>query len=102
MGETSLFNRVFLIVDMCLSWEDIAPQSCAMVPRWPIFGDFLGPAFPASRVQYISDLHSKFVLRPQTSNLRRLRLGEEKTRKKQDKTRMWANAQRDGRPAEHR
>jgi len=29
-----------------------------------IFGEFLGPAFPASRVQHISDLHSKFALRP--------------------------------------
>jgi len=29
-----------------------------------IFGDFLGPAFPASRVQHISDLHSKFTLGP--------------------------------------
>jgi len=28
------------------------------------FGDFLGPAFSASRVQHISDLHSKFALRP--------------------------------------
>jgi len=27
-----------------------------------IFGDFLGPAFAASRVQHISDLHSKFAL----------------------------------------
>jgi len=25
--------------------------------RRRIFGDFLGPAFPASRVQHISDLH---------------------------------------------
>jgi len=46
------------------SCEDIAPQSCAMVPRWPIFGDFCGPAFPASRVQDVSDLHSKFALGP--------------------------------------
>jgi len=30
-----------------------------------IFGDILGPAFAASRVQHISDLHSKFALRPQ-------------------------------------
>ena len=29
-----------------------------------IFGDFLGPAFAASRVQHVSDLHSKFALRP--------------------------------------
>jgi len=35
-----------------------------MVRRWRIFGDFLRPAFPASRVQHISDLHSKFPLRP--------------------------------------
>jgi len=28
-----------------------------------IFGEFLGPAFPASRVQHISDLHLKFALR---------------------------------------
>jgi len=33
-----------------------------MVHRRGIFGDFLGPAFPASRVQHISDLHSKFAL----------------------------------------
>jgi len=26
-----------------------------------IFGDFLGPAFAASRMQHISDLHSKFA-----------------------------------------
>ena len=35
---------------------------CAMVPRWRIFGDFLGPAFSASRMQHISGLHSKFAL----------------------------------------
>ena len=29
-----------------------------------IFGDFLRPVFSASRVQHISDLHSKFALRP--------------------------------------
>jgi len=47
---------------MCLSCEDIARQSCAMVPRWRFFGNFLGLAFPASRKQHISDLHSKFAL----------------------------------------
>jgi len=31
-----------------------------MVPIW----QFLGPAFPGSRAQHISDLHSKFALRP--------------------------------------
>jgi len=31
-----------------------------MVPRWR----FLHPVFLASRVQHISDMHSKFALRP--------------------------------------
>ena len=48
------------IVDTCLSWEDTARQSCAEVRN----GDFLRPVFAASRVQRISDLHSKFALRP--------------------------------------
>jgi len=40
-----------------------------------------------------------------SASLRPLRLGEEEKKerkKKQDKTRMWANAKRDGRPAEYR
>jgi len=82
--EILLLNKFFPVVDTCLSCEDVAQQSCAMVPICRFSGDFLHPAFPASRVQYISDLHSKFALRPhcvevwKTSNLRRLRLGEEK------------------------
>ena len=58
--EILLLNKFFF--DTCLSCEDVARQSCAMVPRWPIFGDFLGPAFTASRAQHVSDLHSKFAL----------------------------------------
>jgi len=72
------------IDDKCLNCEDIARQSCAMVPRCRTVGDFSGPAFPASRVQHISDLHSKATPCAevwQTSNLRRLRLGEEKERR---------------------
>jgi len=51
-------------LDTCLSCEDIVRQSCAMVRRWRLFASFLCPVFPASRVQHISDLHSKFALRP--------------------------------------
>jgi len=51
-------------VDMCHSYEDISRQSCAMVRRWRIFGDFSRTVFSASRVQYVSDLHLKFALRP--------------------------------------
>ena len=46
-----------------------------------IFGNFLRPVFAASRVQHISDLHSKFALGPRQSNLWPLRLGEEKKKK---------------------
>ena len=59
-----LFSNLFPIVDTCLSCEDTAVQICAMVPRWRILGDFLRPVFSASRVQHISDLYSKFALRP--------------------------------------
>jgi len=59
-----LLNNFFPIVDMCLSCEDIARQSCGMVPRWRLFGDFLHAVFSASRAQHVSDLHSKFTLRP--------------------------------------
>jgi len=40
----------------------------------------------------ISDLHSKFALGRDTSNLRPLRLGEEKRKKKQDQDIMSASA----------
>ena len=54
----------FPIVDTCLSCEDIAWQSCAMVPRWRFLATFLRPVFSASRVHHVSDLHSKFTLGP--------------------------------------
>jgi len=54
----------FPIVDTCLSCEDIARQSCAKVLRRRFFASFLRPVFPASHLQHISDLHSKFALRP--------------------------------------
>jgi len=59
MEEILRFNMFFQIVDTCLSCKHTAQQSCAMVRRWRFFASFLCPAFPASRVQHISDLHSK-------------------------------------------
>ena len=60
-----LLNKFFCpIVDMCLSCEDIARQSCAMVPRWWFLVTFLRPVFSASRLQQVSDLHLKFALKP--------------------------------------
>ena len=59
--DVLLLNRFFPIVDMCLNCEDIARHSCAMVHRWRFLASFLRPVFPASRLQHISDLHSKFA-----------------------------------------
>ena len=57
------------------------------------FGDFLGSALPASRVQHISDLHSKLALGPRhvskygdihsaTAEIRRGKKTEDRRRKK--------------------
>jgi len=65
LEEILLLNKFFFpIVDTCLSCEDIARRSCAMVPRWRFLATFLRPVFAASRVLHISDLHSKFALGP--------------------------------------
>ena len=61
--EVLLLNKFFPIVDICLSCEDIARQICVMVRRWRFFCIISHPVFPASRVQHISELHSKFALR---------------------------------------
>jgi len=55
----------FPIVDKCLRCEDIARQICAMVPRWRFLATFFASCISASRAQHVSDLHSKFALRPQ-------------------------------------
>jgi len=47
------------IVDRCLTCEDIARQTYAMVRKWRIFASCIS----ASRVQHISHLHCKFALR---------------------------------------
>jgi len=97
-----LLNKFFPIVDTCLSCEDIARQSCAMVPGWRFLATFLRPAFSATRMQHVSDLHPKRTKATpcvevwQTSNLQRLRLGEEKKKlerkkkKPQDETSGYA------------
>ena len=65
LEDILLLNKFFFpIVDTCLSCEDLARQICAMVPRRRFLATFLGPAFPVSHVQHVSDLHLKFALRP--------------------------------------
>jgi len=63
-GRYCCLTSFFSVVNTCLSCEHIVWQSCALVPRWWIFGAFLGLTFPASYVYHISDLHFKFALRP--------------------------------------
>ena len=48
----------FPIVDTCLSCEDIARQTCGMMPRWRFLATFLCPAFAASREQHFSDFQT--------------------------------------------
>jgi len=96
-----MLNRFFPIVDTYLSCEDIAQRSCVMVPRWRFLATSLHPVFSASRVQHISDLHSKFALRPHhvwkcmvdiqspTAEIRRRKKKKKKERrKKQDENIM--------------
>jgi len=79
-----LLNNFFPIVDMCLSCEDIARQTCAMVPRWRFLATFLRRVFSEPRAagfRPASEIRTKAtpcVEVWQTSNLRLLRLGEEK------------------------
>jgi len=65
---------------------DEVVQWCPDVDFWRL----LRPVFSGSHVQQVSDLHLKFALRPhhvevwQTSNLRQLRLGEEKKKEEEE------------------
>ena len=53
-GDIAAYH-FFPIADTCLSCEDIARQSCGMVRRWRLFGDFLRPVFSASRGKHVSE-----------------------------------------------
>jgi len=58
--ELSMFNNFFRL-SMHASHAKIQPDKFV---RWRQNGDFLRPVFLASRVTHISDMHSKFALRP--------------------------------------
>jgi len=60
-----------------------------MVARWRFLATFLRPAFPASRMQQVSDLHLKFALsKPETmwydiqSTAAEIMRGKERRKKK--------------------
>ena len=58
--EILLFNNFFPIVDIAL----VAKIQLDKVVPWCADGDFLGPAFSASHMPHVSDMHLKFALRP--------------------------------------
>jgi len=60
MEEVSVFDSFFRLSIHALA-ANIQPDK---VVRWCQNGDFLRLVFSASRVQQISDMHSKFALRP--------------------------------------
>jgi len=47
--EVLLLNNLFPIIDMCLSCEDVARQSCAMVARWRFFASCISSEPRAAR-----------------------------------------------------
>jgi len=65
-----------------------------MVPRWRFLTTFLCIAFPANRVQHVTDLHLKFALRPHnvwkygtpsaTAEIRRGKMKERRRKKKNE------------------
>ena len=59
--EVLLLNKFFFRLSIHALVVKIWPDK---VVRWLRDGDFLRPVFSASRLQRISDLHSKFALRP--------------------------------------
>ena len=59
--EVLVLNKFFFRLSIRALVSKIWPDK---VVRWCRDGDFLRPVFAASHVQRISDLHSKFALRP--------------------------------------
>jgi len=76
-------TRFFPIVDTCLRSEDIARQSCAMVPKWRFFASCISSEPRAAHFRPAFQIRTRAtpcVEVWQTSSLRPLRLGEEKDR----------------------
>jgi len=64
MGEILLFNNFFSDCRYVPSLRRYSPTNLCDGAQMANFLHFLRPAFPASRVQYVSDLHSKCALGP--------------------------------------
>jgi len=62
--EEVLLLNIFSDCRYMLYLRRYSPTKLCDGAQMAIFGDFLPPVFAASRVQHISDLHSKFALGP--------------------------------------
>jgi len=62
--EILLLNNVFFRLSIRALMRRYSPTKLYDGAQMANFGDFVGPAFSASRVSHVSDLHSKFALRP--------------------------------------
>jgi len=57
-----MFKKFFPIVDTCLSGEDIARESCAMVTRWRLFAIVCVLHFERAACSTFQTLHFKLAL----------------------------------------
>ena len=64
VDDILLLNKFFPIADTCLSCEDSARQSCAMVPRWRFLCHFCILYFQRAACSTFQTCNSKFALRP--------------------------------------
>jgi len=63
--EILLLNKFFFCDCRYVPWlRRYSPRNLCDGAQMAIFGDFFGPAFSAIRMPHVSDLHSKFALRP--------------------------------------
>jgi len=64
LEEILLLHKFFSDCRYVPQLRRYSPTNLCDGAQMAIFGEFLRPAFAASRVQHISDLHSKFALGP--------------------------------------
>ena len=64
LGDNNILTIFFQLSIHALAAKIQPDKVVRCVCKWRFFASFLCPVFPASRVQHISGLHSKFTLRP--------------------------------------
>ena len=62
--EVLLFNMLFSDCRYMPYLRRYSRTNFAMMSKWRFLAIILRPVFSASRVQHISDMHSKFALKP--------------------------------------